>query len=1029
MTKIVKLSTKSKTKKLSRRVGAQRKVRKIARSRGKFTISEQIMKKIARAGLVFVVFLLMLSLIGSVVFFNFLQKINAETPSLDKIFATPPTPSIVYDRNGKELTKIIGEVNTDPVNIDVIPEKVRWAFLAAEDVDFYSHNGFDTAGMIRCGINFIRAGGDSICGGSTITQQLIKMTALSDETSKVERKIKELFMSTSVEQQNSKKEILQMYLTVAPFGGNIVGIETAAQYYFRKEPKDLTLAEAAILASIVQNPAYLSPTNPVDGDIESAQLLVKNRQLYVLSQIEKYMDQINNQIIINEKQRAKEQGIEFDQTQVELFTKESIEEARNQELQYAPPVATNKLAGNFVDYVIGQLQVKNYKDGGEQPFTLADLQNGGYRIYTTLDYELQVFAEQAALKGGNDYKYLNVHNAAVMTIVPSTGEIITMAGSKNFYGESEGCDANGANCKFNPQVNVLATPQSPGSTNKPLGYNMAIEQGLVYPGSMLPDIPISIGSYVPKNWDGGFRGVERTVVQNLRASLNIPALTIIEMIGIQNYAREAEEWGYSTYTKDENGTYTGIGHSVILGGTDILPVEHAAAYGVFANQGEYVAPQSILKIEDRNGNVIYEHRPERVRVSSEESTFIVNQMLYNLDHFKSWDGRDVSSKTGTTEDNRDSWIVAYSPDFVTLAWAGNNNNEPTLGWPITAITPWLQEYMRNIGNAPYFSAKTPFKRPGLITRGGGECNENGECFGLTQDWKLQGVDVPWDRKKVKAVVCTDQPNRLARPVDIALGLSEEKEFYEYKMPAPAWQGFLDNYLKSDSVKAASPVPTAQCDVPRGESVVGPIINITSPVEGAKLEDQLTITGSIASIDSTIKKVDVLLNAKNIGQINEYINFSQTFNLTSLGITDGAYNLVIRATDANGFVSNKSIQVTIGDPEALTVNFTQLPPGNMTFGQNVGNGTGAYSITVDINSTTQYSSVELYQVATYDDNSAETTFLGNMIKASGTSYTLPSWGAGIQNRNASYSFYIVVKTISGEEFTSSTSSPVRVKASI
>jgi membrane peptidoglycan carboxypeptidase len=177
--------------------------------------------------------------------------------------------------------------------------------------------------------------------------------------------------------------------------------------------------------------------------------------MYVLGQIETHMNAINSQILSNARQRANQAGEDFDPSTVDLFTQELIDEARETELAYNPPVATNKLAGHFVDFVLAELQRKEYKDEDES-FTLSELQTGGYKITTTLDHDLQTVAERYAEAAGNQYYYWNIHNAAVMTMAPDTGEIITMAGSKGFVGESQGCDENGANCLYNSEVNIIS---------------------------------------------------------------------------------------------------------------------------------------------------------------------------------------------------------------------------------------------------------------------------------------------------------------------------------------------------------------------------------------------------------------------------------------------------------------------------------------------------------------------------------------------------------------------------------------------
>ncbi len=984
MTRTVSINSKGKpVKKYTSRVDYSKsnrdKLSKKLKSSHKKT-GRTVTRKLAKLILIALVVIQIGALGGSVYAFSWLQKLNEDLPSPDAPFIDPPLASTIYDRSGgTQLYRVIGDFNSDSVDINVIPDTVKWAFLAAEDNDFYNHNGFDTAGIIRCGATYVRAGGENICGGSTITQQLIKNTALKDEKSKVTRKIKELFMSTKVEQEYDKDEILQMYLSVISFGSNVVGIETAAKYYFDKDPKDLTLAEATILASIVQDPSYLSPTKPVDGDTVTSQLRVKSRQQYALDQIEKYKNKINDQIINNAKQKASEEGREFKEDEIQIFTDELINEARSQELVYRPPVATDKLAGHFVDFVLSELQTKNYKNG-EEPFTPAELQNSGLKIHTSLDYELQKIAEEAVQKGGNDYKYWNLHNAALMTLVPSTGEIITMAGSKNFVGDDEGCDENLANCKYNPEVNILTSLQSPGSTNKPLGFMEAFDKGLLYPGSLLPNIPISIGSYVPKNWNGGFTGVNQTAREMLRQSMNIPALIVIEMIGIDSYIQKSRDFGYTTYTDDQD-----LGHSVILGGTSVYPVEHAGAYAVFANQGDYVEPNAILKIEDRDGNVIYEAKPQREQVGNPQAIYLLNQTLMNYDHFTTWDGREVAAKTGTSESNIDSWIIAYSPDFVTVGWAGNNNNDPldqSYGYPIFVVTPWLKDYMSKIGGAPYFSAKTPFTRPGFVVRGGGpeDCNPNGECVGLASDWMIQNKKPPAYVTKEKARVCTDETNKLARDIDIAAGKSEEREFVKYKMPAASWQNFMDEYFRGRN--ESNGAPTERCTINRSGGASGPYFYINSPAIGAVVNGTINVTGNIFSTNGNIESAVFQLNGQQIGTATRFTDMNETLTIPT-GLDSGTYTLRIRATDSSGVTNNQDISIVIGSATSNTFTFIQQPPATMTIGS---------AANVKVQYTQSLSNVKLFAINLANNQVVE---LGTMSSAGGSQYSfnVPATTAG------------------------------------
>ena len=349
----------------------------------------RLKKKLIKVGVLFAGIFVVFSIVGSLVALAYLQDKNDKIPSPENVFPELPLTSEIYDRKevdnaeteSTRLYRVIGKFNSDQVDIAEIPDHVKLAFIAAEDKDFYVHGGFDPAALLRCGLQYVKSSSSS-CGGSTITQQLVKLTTQRSERA-LERKIEEILLAVKVEQSYDKDKILEMYLRVTPFGSSIVGIRTAANFYFGKEPKDLTLAEAAALASIIQNPLYLSPTLPIDGNVEQSQSKLRERQLYVLDQLSKNGDKFNNDL------RRYYNDLERD----DVITPEIIEEATSEDWQskLKPPIATDKKAGHFVNYVLNLLQTKNYKNGTE-PFTLDDLQKWGDKIYPTLDYTEQQIA-------------------------------------------------------------------------------------------------------------------------------------------------------------------------------------------------------------------------------------------------------------------------------------------------------------------------------------------------------------------------------------------------------------------------------------------------------------------------------------------------------------------------------------------------------------------------------------------------------------------------------------------------------------
>lgn len=640
---------------------------------------------------------------------SYLQYVSQDLPTPEKPFGIKNTTSIIYDRSGAELYRIFDEEDRDPVRIENIPALVKWTFLASEDINFYEHFGIDPVAILRCVSRYFSNDADK-CGGSTITQQLIKKTALTDEVN-LERKVKEVLLAIKIEELRSKDEILEMYLTVVPEGSNIYGITRAAKFYFGKELKDLNLAEISVLAAIPQNPSRLSPTKSIDND--DAKQLLRQRQLYVLGQLERHMEKINRAISA--------EGAEENQ----LLTLEKINEAKNFELVYKDPVFEIK-APHFVFYVQEQLQERGYNNG--VPFTLEEIETAGLRIFTTLDLSMQKVAEEQVKKAVDIYgKRYGAENAALVAMSPKTGEVFAYVGSYDYFGKPspEGCTL-GLTCRFEPQVSIPETLQPYGSSLKPMVYYDAAMHGLLTPNTILSDVPIHIGSYKPKNYEGKFYG-QKTARWMLINSRNIPAIMFVQMIGVENFLNDIRAWGYTTLNNP-----AGYGPAVAVGGADIKLTEHAQAYGVLANSGKLVKHEVVLRIEDQNGRVLYEHKPEATQVADARGVYLVNQILNGKNGgglADSWDGRDIAGKTGTSENQKETLYIGYTPEIVAAGWLGNNNNADmrygaTGG---TSAKPWVNEFMKRVGDK---FPPTPFERPpGVYT----------DRYG---DTRISGINAP-----------------------------------------------------------------------------------------------------------------------------------------------------------------------------------------------------------------------------------------------------------------------------------------------
>ncbi|HRP51730.1 MAG TPA: transglycosylase domain-containing protein [Candidatus Dojkabacteria bacterium] len=655
-------------------------------------------RKITKRDTISRLLVLLFVIISSVTIFSFiaslkyLQNVSKDLPSPDKPFGRKQTATEIYDRNGELLYRVFDNEDRDPVDLETIPPQIIWTYLAAEDLRFFEHQGVDLEALARCSFRYLEER-TIVCGGSTITQQLIRKTALTDEVA-IARKIKEMLLALKIEQVRSKEEILEMYLTVVPSGSNIYGVTRASKFYFGKAPEELSLAEMAVLASIPQNPSILSPTKSTNPEISKE--LLESRKNYVLNQIESNLDFINNNLL------------EIYGPDTELFTKEMIEIARKEEIAYQDP-SFRINAPHFVFYALEQLQKNGYNDG--KPLTLEQIETEGLRIHTTLDMDYQRIAESQVKKAVSTYgKQFGADNAAMVVLNPKNGDVLAMVGSYDYFGKAspEGCQI-GLNCRYEPQVNVPDTLQAYGSTLKPMIYYNAFMRGIMTPETLVYDAPITIGKYTPKNYDGQFSGLHPYRYM-LVQSRNIPAIILLEKIGYTSLIEQMKTWGYTTMNNPN-----GYGLSLAVGGGELKLIEHAQGYAVFANNGKFTQHEVISKIVDRNGEILYEHQPITTQVADPRGVYLVNDILNGNKGGPgfSFDGRDMAGKTGTSEDQTETLYIGYSPEIVVAGMLINNDNTPMRYGATgqTSVRPWVGEYLQ-LASSKY--PPTPFEYPNGI---------------------------------------------------------------------------------------------------------------------------------------------------------------------------------------------------------------------------------------------------------------------------------------------------------------------------
>ncbi len=572
---------------------------------------------------------------------------------------TPIQSTKIYDRTGKVLLyEIYGKERREIVPFNQISDYLKKAVIATEDANFYKHHGIDFDGILRA-IKLDLKTRKLTYGGSTISQQLIRSTFLNTNKT-IKRKVREIILTLELERRYSKDQILNWYLNQVPFGPVVYGAESAAKFYFNKSAKDLSPAEAATLAALIKAPSYYS--NP-----QHETELLKRRN-YVLDRM----------------------------VQEHYLNKDKAEKAKKEKLNIKRNNQTIK-APHFVLYAENYLFKKYGKDF---------LERGGYKIYTTLDWNFQKKAEEVVKKGAEKNKiYYGAYNAALVAINPRNGEILAMVGSKDWFGEKEGCNKKTGKCKFDPKVNVATynIGRQPGSAFKPFVYATAFEKGYSDKDIVIDektDFGVWGGKhYIPENYDGRSRGPV-TLRQALAQSLNIPAIKVLlYFAGIKESIENAKKFGITTLNKPPSY----YGPSIVLGGGEVKLLDMVSAYGVFATNGLRIPPKVILKIEDPQGNIIEEKKETPKRVLSERSACLINSILSDNEaraptfgyhsalYFKDY---QVSVKTGTTNNFRDSWAIGYTPSIVVGVWVGNNDNSPMHG--IFLAAPVWRNFMLKI---------------------------------------------------------------------------------------------------------------------------------------------------------------------------------------------------------------------------------------------------------------------------------------------------------------------------------------------
>jgi penicillin-binding protein 1A len=521
---------------------------------------------------------------------------------------------IVLDRNGKliEDWSPAGHYHVS-LGLDQMGPYAAKAVLAAEDRNFYSHGAVDPTSIARAAWIDVTSRGVNQ-GGSTITQQLVKIQLLTPQRS-ITRKVQEVVLAIALEQRYSKDQILTMYLNRVYFGHGAYGIGAAARTYFNKDAKNLTVAQAAFLAGLIQAPSLYDPVVRYQ--------LAYEREQYVLGGMV-----ATGALSKDEAEKASQEDIKS-------------------ELQIQPS-ARQSLAPHFVDYVLSQL---------EALFGAAEVQQGGIVVHTTLDLNIQKVAQDAITNGVRDLQAYNVNNAALMAADPKNGEILAWVGSADYGNDSIG-----------GQFDVVLSPRQPGSSFKPYVYEAALRDHKITWATILHDQLTNFNGYMPRDFDnGGFGNIPAS--RAILYSRNIPAVQVGQMEGINNVINLAHEMGIKSNLQPYLST--------AIGASDVTLYEHVQGYQTFANQGKRVDLHAFTEVDDSTGHAAFKYdNPTSTAVLTPAEAFLMNDVLkrYQTTWNFGWN-RQMASKTGTSDNGKggipDSWIMAYNPDIVSGVWVGN----------------------------------------------------------------------------------------------------------------------------------------------------------------------------------------------------------------------------------------------------------------------------------------------------------------------------------------------------------------------
>ncbi|MBN1200841.1 MAG: transglycosylase domain-containing protein [Anaerolineae bacterium] len=887
--------------------------------------------------------IMLLALVGMIVYyFNVVGKYKDAVANLGERASTFETTQI-FNAGGNLLAEF-NDPNTGArksVPLDQISPWLIHATVATENETFYTDPGFSVMAILRATYQNLQTG-STVSGASTITQQLARALVLETELAyqrTTERKIIEVIVASEIKRQHTKNEILEIYLNEIFYGNFAYGIEAAAQTYFNKPAADLNPAEAAFLAGLPQAPATYDP--------------IVNREAAInrMNDVLRLMSEANGtgciaiehddltgwavpnggELCITAQEMPSGDVVYYYQTpSMEAPEEMTLEIALVQTAAFKPP-SFEATHPHFVNYVWQQL---------EDTYGSQAIYSAGYRVYTTLDENIQTSAEQAVTDqlASLQTRGIDATNASVIVMRPADGAVIAMVGSADFYNE----DIDG-------QVNVAFTGQQPGSSIKPFVYLAAFEpddQGrYITPATVIWDVYSDFNGYIPTNYDRLYHGPQ-TVRESLGNSLNVPAVKALNFVGMERFTEMAKRIGLRFPLGDPLERQAGL--PTALGAVEVRLFDMTAGFAMLANNGRRVDPYAIVYIQDKEGNEIYraDTSPEGLQVVKPEYAYLVTSILADnearaTEFGRGWPmelqgGRIAAIKTGTTTDSRDVWSIGYTPQYVVGVWVGNSDNRPMYGLSGYAGAAPIWNTIMETAHAGLGIEQ--FSPPaGLIQAE--VCNDSGSqpssaCAGRTH-WEIFAAAAPppgADQDIFRTMEVDSYTGKLVN--DYCRDEAETRTFLA--IDDPTAYNWLNNTPEGNAWAEARglevpvmPPPTEYCD----PNEARPTVIVSTPAENMTVEGVVPIMGALTMPDFNRYELRYGVShapeafsqpfAVETTQWPEANSLLGQLDTRALGLENGPYTLRLVVIDNYGRSVTRDVHVNISNPEPTPVP-TALP---------------------------------------------------------------------------------------------------------